>query len=114
MNTRPLDEPAPDYPKPYPTSSSVGHDDSQKGVGNLKLNIDLGKSVNVIGLCATLCGISLAINAVLYQKLVQRESEIHAMQRTDYNAVLTRVQLLDNHVTKLQTEHDAEKLHERR
>lgn len=76
------------------------------------IQIDNGKAVTAVAVCAALCGISVAISFNLASKLEQRENDIHAMQRTEYNSVLTRVQLLDNHVTKLANE--VEKENERR
>ena len=76
---------APSYARSY--SKSVGHDESQHGVGNPRINIDLGKSVNAITLCAAICGICMAITVMTVWHSQERETETQAQIRVLKNHI---------------------------
>lgn len=86
-NTRLLDGPAPDYPKPYQVSSSIGRDESQNGIGNPRIRIDLGNSVSIIALCAALCGLCAAITVGVVWHSKEREVSTEAQYRKTQNHV---------------------------
>lgn len=76
------------YPSaPRTISSSVGRDESQDGIGNPRINIDLGKSVNSIALCAALCGICTAVTIGTVWHSNAREVETQARMRVLQNHV---------------------------
>lgn len=87
--TRPFDTESgetPSYPRNY--SKSMGQDASDNNTGNInKIEIDLGKSVNSIALCAVICGICLAITVGTVWHSKEREVETQA-----------RIRVLQNHI----------------
>lgn len=88
-------------PLPYRAiSSSVGRDESQSGIGNPRITIDMGKSVNAIALCAAFCGICMAATVLMYFRASDRE---YATQQQE---VSTEAQFrkTQNHVDEMTNE----------
>ena len=75
-------------PLPYRAiSSSVGRDESQSGIGNPRITIDLGKSVSTITLCAAFCGICAAVTIITVWHTAAREAETQAQIRVLKNHI---------------------------
>lgn len=87
---------SPSYPRAF--SKSTGGDASDDNTGNInKIHIDLGKSVNAIALCAAFCGICMAVTALMYLRMSDREYQ------TQQREVSTEAQMrkTQNHVDEM-------------
>lgn len=72
---------------PCNISKSIGKDESQEGIGNNRITIDLGKSVNSIALCAALCGICAAVTVVTVLHSTAQEVSTESQMRKTQNHV---------------------------
>jgi hypothetical protein len=80
-------EDSPSYPRYVQDNSTKGNDDSQRGIGNPRIHIDMGKSVNAIALCAALCGICTAVTIGTVWHSNAREVATESQMRKTQNHV---------------------------
>ncbi len=105
MNTRPLPD---NFDPSFLDNRSMGDDESQRGIGNPRINIDLGKSVNTIATCTAICGICVAvtIGTVWHAKTFEQdvlsrvavhEENIDAKNKQREDETQARLRVVQNH-----------------
>ena len=104
--TRPI---ADDYDPYRIDNRSIGRDESQDGIGNPRIHIDLGKSVSAISLCAAICGICAAVTVLTVwhskdfevqtiQKIEDQSKDIDKKNKEREVETQAQIRILKNHI----------------